>query len=64
MVFRVIPTIQLNDGHAIPQLGFSVFKVDPAKTAAVTRHALDAGYVSRIAEAVDRTPEPDTFDRI
>jgi len=44
MVSRVIPTIQLNDGHAIPQLGFGVFKVDPAETAAVTRHALDAGY--------------------
>jgi 2,5-diketo-D-gluconate reductase A len=44
MVSRVIPTIQLNDGHAIPQLGFGVFKVGPAETAAVTRHALDAGY--------------------
>ena len=29
----VIPTIQLNDGHAIPQLGFGVFKIDPAETA-------------------------------
>ncbi len=40
----MIPTIQLNDGHAIPQLGFGVFKVDPDETAAVTRHALAAGY--------------------
>jgi len=44
MVSRMIPTIRLNDGHAIPQLGFGVFKVAPAETAAVTRHALDAGY--------------------
>ena len=44
MVSRVIPTIALNDGHAIPQLGFGVFKVDRAETAAVTRDALAAGY--------------------
>src|ERR1041384_2684753 len=27
-----VPTIQLNDGAAIPQLGFGVFQVDPAAT--------------------------------
>ena len=27
-----VPTIQLNDGHHIPQLGFGVFKVDPDET--------------------------------
>ena len=28
-----IPTIQLNDGHEIPQLGFGVFQIPPADTA-------------------------------
>ena len=27
-----IPTVRLNDGNKIPQLGFGVFKVDPAET--------------------------------
>jgi 2,5-diketo-D-gluconate reductase A len=39
-----VPTIALNDGAAIPQLGFGVFKIDPAETAAATRSALDVGY--------------------
>ena len=39
-----IPRIELNDGHAIPQLGFGVFKIDPAETAAATGIALEAGY--------------------
>jgi 2,5-diketo-D-gluconate reductase A len=39
-----IPTITLNDGNEIPQLGFGVFQVPPAETAAVTQAALEAGY--------------------
>src|SRR3954471_16274658 len=39
-----IPNIQLNDGHAIPQLGFGVFQIDPEETAAAVSLALDAGY--------------------
>ncbi len=39
-----IPTLTLNDGHTIPQLGFGVFKVDPAQTERIVRDALDAGY--------------------
>jgi 2,5-diketo-D-gluconate reductase A len=39
-----IPAIELNDGHTIPQLGFGVFKIDPAETAAATALALEAGY--------------------
>jgi len=38
------PTIRLNDGHAIPQLGFGVFQIPPAETARAVRRALDAGY--------------------
>ncbi len=39
-----IPTLTLNDGHTIPQLGFGVFKVDPAETERIVSDALEAGY--------------------
>jgi 2,5-diketo-D-gluconate reductase A len=38
------PTITLNDGHHIPQLGFGVYQVPPEDTAATVRMALDIGY--------------------
>lgn len=38
------PSIRLNDGHSIPQLGFGVFKVDPAETERIVSDALEAGY--------------------
>ena len=44
MVSVMVPTIELNDGHAIPQLGFGVFKIDSSETAAAVTAALDAGY--------------------
>ncbi|HWI75344.1 MAG TPA: aldo/keto reductase [Baekduia sp.] len=39
-----VPTVQLNDGEQIPQLGFGVFQVPPQDTADVTTRALLAGY--------------------
>jgi len=39
-----IPLLTLNDGHTIPQLGFGVFKVDPAQTERIVSDALEAGY--------------------
>ncbi len=39
-----IPTIELNDGGRIPQLGFGVYKVAPDETADAVRTALDIGY--------------------
>jgi 2,5-diketo-D-gluconate reductase A len=39
-----VPTIELNDGIQIPQLGFGVFKVDPAETERIVTDALEAGY--------------------
>lgn len=39
-----VPTIQLNDGHTIPQLGFGVFKVDPDETERIVSDALEVGY--------------------
>ena len=39
-----IPTLTLNDGHTIPQLGFGVFKVDPAETTRIVTDALEVGY--------------------
>jgi 2,5-diketo-D-gluconate reductase A len=35
---------QLNDGNAIPQLGFGVFQIAPDQTAEAVRRALDVGY--------------------
>lgn len=39
-----VPTIQLNDGHTIPQLGFGVFLVDPDETERIVSDALEVGY--------------------
>jgi 2,5-diketo-D-gluconate reductase A len=39
-----VPTIALNDGATIPQLGFGVFQIEPDKTAAAVKTALDIGY--------------------
>jgi 2,5-diketo-D-gluconate reductase A len=39
-----IPTIELNDGNLIPQLGFGVFQIDPSETAQAVQTALEAGY--------------------
>ncbi len=39
-----VPTITLNDGATIPQLGFGVFQIDPAETAQAVGLALSAGY--------------------
>jgi 2,5-diketo-D-gluconate reductase A len=39
-----VPTVTLNDAMSIPQLGFGVFQIPPADTAAAVRAALDAGY--------------------
>jgi len=41
-----IPTVALNDGNAIPQLGFGVFQVPDDDTAAAVSSALEAGYRS------------------
>lgn len=38
------PTIALNDGVSIPQLGFGVFKVDPDETERIVLDALEVGY--------------------
>jgi len=39
-----VPTIVLNDGTTIPQLGFGVFKVDPDETQRIVSDALEVGY--------------------
>jgi 2,5-diketo-D-gluconate reductase A len=39
-----VPTVELNDGHSIPQLGFGVFQVPPAETELPVSVALAAGY--------------------
>jgi 2,5-diketo-D-gluconate reductase A len=36
--------IDLNDGQAIPQLGFGVFQIEPAETAEAVARALEVGY--------------------
>jgi 2,5-diketo-D-gluconate reductase A len=39
-----VPTITLNDGHRIPQLGFGVFLVPPDETQRTVEQALEVGY--------------------
>jgi 2,5-diketo-D-gluconate reductase A len=39
-----VPSLRLNDGNAIPQLGFGVFQIDPAETAEAVTRAFEAGY--------------------
>jgi 2,5-diketo-D-gluconate reductase A len=39
-----VPTLKLNDGRAIPQLGFGVFQIDPDETATAVTQALEIGY--------------------
>ncbi len=44
MTENAVPTVTLNNGIEIPQLGFGVFRVDPDKTNRIVRDALDVGY--------------------
>jgi 2,5-diketo-D-gluconate reductase A len=39
-----VPSLQLNDGHQIPQLGFGVFQIEPEDTAEAVTSALEIGY--------------------
>jgi len=39
-----VPTVSLNDGHDIPQLGFGVFQIPPEDTAEAVTAALEIGY--------------------
>ena len=39
-----VPSIELNDGKMIPQLGFGVFQIPPPETERAVRFALEAGY--------------------
>ena len=39
-----VPNVPLNSGQTIPQLGFGVFKIDPADTAEAVSEALKDGY--------------------
>jgi 2,5-diketo-D-gluconate reductase A len=52
-----VPTLTLNDGQTIPQLGFGVFKVDPAETKRVVRDALEVGFRHIDTAAVYRNEE-------
>jgi 2,5-diketo-D-gluconate reductase A len=39
-----VPTVTLNDGASIPQLGFGVYQIEPDETANAVKTALDIGY--------------------
>jgi 2,5-diketo-D-gluconate reductase A len=39
-----VPTLMLNNGQTIPQLGFGVFQIKPEDTSAAVRTALEVGY--------------------
>ncbi len=38
-----VPSIALNDGNTIPQLGFGVFQIEPEDTAEAVEEALEIG---------------------
>ena len=40
----MVPSIRLNDGTELPQLGFGVWEIPPAQTAETVAHALRTGY--------------------
>ncbi len=44
MTTTTVPTLTLNDGQIIPQLGFGVFKVNPEQTERIVSDALEVGY--------------------
>lgn len=44
MELASVPTLTMNDGFEIPQLGLGVFQIDRSETAAPVRTALQAGY--------------------
>ncbi|HVX45498.1 MAG TPA: aldo/keto reductase [Mycobacteriales bacterium] len=52
-----VPTIELNSGQSIPQLGFGVFQVPPPETARIVTAALEAGYRSIDTAAAYRNEE-------
>jgi 2,5-diketo-D-gluconate reductase A len=39
-----VPSVHLNDGNQIPQLGFGVFQIEPEDTVEAVSRALEAGY--------------------
>ena len=41
---NAVPNITLNDGNAIPQLGFGVFQIEPRDTAKAVSEALEVGF--------------------
>ena len=41
---NAVPSITLNDGNAIPQLGFGVYQIPPQETAGAVERALEIGY--------------------
>ncbi|MEV7674616.1 aldo/keto reductase [Streptomyces sp. NPDC088752] len=47
-----VPSVALNDGTEIPQIGFGVFQVPDDETTTAVAHALDAGYRSVDTAAV------------
>jgi 2,5-diketo-D-gluconate reductase A len=52
-----VPTITLNDGQRMPQLGFGVFQVSPEEVEGVVSTALEAGYRSIDTAAVYKNEE-------
>lgn len=52
-----VPTLDLNDGHTIPQVGFGVFLVEPGETERIVSDALELGYRHIDTAAIYRNEE-------
>ena len=65
-----VPTLKMNDGNQIPQLGFGVFQIDPDETTEPVRIALDVGSLddaemqrmASLATGERLGPDPRTFN--
>lgn len=52
-----VPTLTLNDGRTIPQVGFGVFLVEPGETERIVSDALELGYRHIDTAAIYRNEE-------
>jgi len=65
----IVPTVTLNDGNTIPQLGYGVFKIEPEETEEMVAEALKVGYrhIDTAAAYGNEGPDPwivDTEDLV
>jgi hypothetical protein len=51
---RIVPTVTLNDGHALPHLSFGVFQIVPHEALPVGYRHIDTAEMYRIKRGIGR----------